>query len=156
MDYRIGPARGMIFAIILVLWISLPAGAVERRSEWTTEKALSTDLTLRYHWAGGEGFERITRVDAIWRREIIKSLFISGQPVFNPEMTRIAFPDCRDTGCSRIIRIVDLSTLSELSPILFDQDTYLFVRWEPGQKLVVNRMLPSRDGKSEIRIFDIR
>lgn len=148
-----------IFLIVFLVLLLFPLSVVNaqgNRNEWTTERTVSPVMTLRYHWtARNEGFESVTLIEAIRNHQIVKTLPMTGQPVFNSEITRAAFPDCWNGGCSSKIRILDLSTLSELSPIQFEKESFLAVSWENEKSLKVDRAPLNREGKTEAKSFKV-
>jgi hypothetical protein len=144
-----------ILSGIFVLIGTLSANAQGSQNEWTTERVISSQMKLRYHWLGvNGGFETVTLIEAVQNHRVIKSVAISGQPVFNETITRVAFPDCWDGGCSKKIRILDLSTLSELSPIQFEKESFVAVSWEGEKRLKVEMGRMNFDDKTEIKIYD--
>ena len=145
-----------IFFCLFVLSATSPVYAQEGQNEWTTARIISPQMTLRYHWVGVEGgLERVTLIEAIQKNHVVKSVVISGQPVFNEGVTRVAFPDCWNGGCSKTIRILDLSTLSELAPVQFEKESFLAVTWENERRLKVERMPAKFDGKTELKVFEV-
>jgi hypothetical protein len=145
-----------IFFCLFVFSAALSPYAQGGQNEWTTVRIISPQTTLRYHWVRADGgLETVTLIEAIQNKQVIKYFAISGQPVFNETITRVAFPDCWNGGCSKIIRILDLSTLSELAPVQFDKESFLAVSWENERRLKVERAPVSFDGKIELKVFEV-
>jgi len=143
-----------IVSCSFILSTTLSVQAQDGQKTWTTERAISRNAKLRYHWLGVDGgFETVTLIEAISKNQVIKSVVISGQPVFNPTGTRVAFTECWDGGCDRKIRILDLLTLSELQPIQIERESFLAVTWENEKMLKVELERSNSDGKAEARVY---
>ena len=123
--------RVAYLAGVLILLIGLSALGSDGPKPWTTHMAVASNTTLRLHWVHVyEGFDTVTRIDAIRDKKTVRTFRLSGQPTFNEAKSFVALPNCWHGGCERQIRILDLLALAELSPIQFSREYFFEVAWE--------------------------
>jgi hypothetical protein len=127
---------------------------------WTTRVLITLNTELRLHWKYvNEGFDTVTRVEAIRDNKRVKAFDISGQPVFNQRRTFVAFPNCWHGGCEKQIKILDLTGLTELRAVGLERESFGFltVAWETERRLKVEFIRTDQNGQAEgsVRYFDI-
>ncbi len=143
-------------AAVLILLIVLSAFGSAGPKPWTTHMAVASNTTLRLHWIHVyEGFDTVTRIDAIRDKRMVRTFRLLGQPTFNEAKSFVALPNCWHGGCERQIRILDLLALAESSPIQFSREYFFEVAWESDRKLRVVLGAMNLDEKTVVRYFEV-
>src|SRR5258705_13885367 len=94
-------------AVSLVLSLCVSASASDEPKPWMTQLGVASNTALRLRWIHQyEGYDTVTRIDAIRGGKVIRTFQISGQPVFNRAKTLMALPNCWHGGCETTIRIL--------------------------------------------------
>lgn len=144
-------------ATILVLSSCLSTAGSNAPKPWVTSLDVAGNTRLRLRWIHQyEGYETVTRIDAIRGGKVVKTFHVSGQPVINKAKTLMALPDCWHGGCESKIRVLDLVALTELLPIQFDREWFFEVAWEDERRLRVVLGATNEKEKTEVRCFTIR
>jgi hypothetical protein len=116
-------ARHLLAVAGILASVNCSAAVADEARPWTTSMGVVSNTMLRLHWIRPyEGFDTVTRIDAIRGSKVVRTFRISGQPAFNRTKTLVAFPDCWDGGCSTEIQVLDLVALKELAPIRFERE----------------------------------
>ncbi len=144
-------------ATILVLSLGVSAAGSDEPKPWTTSLGVASNTTLRLRWIHQyEGYDTITRIDAIRGGKVVRTFQVSGQPVFNKAKTLMALPNCWHGGCETDIRILDLATLTELLPIRFDREWFFKVAWENERRLRVVLGAMNEKEKTDVHCFAVQ